>query len=204
MQTDIKRGMKLRNAFNKETFIFSGPVDDPEIARFGVVLEEGGSGGGNALEHVHPGADEHFTVKSGRIKIVIDGREQIVESGGHAVVPRGKPHFFANAGAEVVELEIEFKPAQQQLRFFANFASLAANRTAWFSSKGDAHVLLIALVLHTYRDHLYLAGPPIFLQKILFAILAPLARLRGYRMAIEPARRDRLPVGGKNSLDSAA
>jgi mannose-6-phosphate isomerase-like protein (cupin superfamily) len=204
MQTDIKRGMKLRNAFNKETFVFSGPVDDPEVARFGVVLEEGGSGGGNALEHVHPGADEHFTVKSGRIKIVIDGREQIVESGGHAVVPRGKPHFFANAGAEVAELEVEFKPAQQQLRFFANFASLAAHRSSWFSSKGDAHILLIALVLHTYRDHLYLAGPPIFLQKILFAVLAPLARLCGYRMTIEPARPDQLNAARKNTLGDAA
>jgi len=28
----------LRNAFNKETFIFTGPTDDPEVARFDVVL----------------------------------------------------------------------------------------------------------------------------------------------------------------------
>ena len=79
MLSEIKRGTKLRNAFNKETFVFSGPVDDPAVARFEVILEEGGSGGGNALLHVHPGADEHFAVKSGRIKIVVEGREQIVE-----------------------------------------------------------------------------------------------------------------------------
>ena len=107
------------------------------MARFEVTLEKGGSSGGNALLHIQPGADEHFTVKSGRIKIVVEGREQIVEGGGRAVVPRGKPHFFANAGDGAAELEIEFRPAQQQLRFFANFATLAAHRTAWFSSKGD-------------------------------------------------------------------
>ena len=56
MLSEIKRGTKLRNAFNKETFVFSGPVDDPAVARFEVILEEGGSGGGNALLHVHPGA----------------------------------------------------------------------------------------------------------------------------------------------------
>lgn len=191
MLTEIKRGAKLRNAFNNETFVFSGPVDDPAVARFEVILEKGGSGGGNALLHIHPGADEHFAVKSGRIKVVVEGREQIVEGGGSAVVPRGKPHFFANAGDGVAELEIEFRPAQQQLRFFANFATLAAHRTAWFSSKGDPKFLMIALALHTYRDHLYLAGPPIFLQKLIFALLAPVARLCGYRMAIEPLREER-------------
>jgi hypothetical protein len=46
-------------------------------------------------------------------------------------------------------------------------------------------------VLHTYREHLYLAGPPIFLQKFIFALLAPLARLCGYRMAIEPLCEER-------------
>lgn len=191
MLSEIKRGAKLRNAFNKETFVFSGPVDDPAVARFEVILEQGGSGGGNALLHVHPGADEHFAVRSGRIKIVVAGREQIVEAGGSAVVPRGKPHFFANTGDGAAELEIEFRPAQQQLRFFANFATLAAHRPAWFSSKGDPNLLMIALALHTYRDHLYLAGPPIFLQKFIFALLAPLARLCGYGMAIEPFREER-------------
>jgi mannose-6-phosphate isomerase-like protein (cupin superfamily) len=191
MLTEIKRGTRLRNAFNKETFVFSGPVDDPSVARFEVILEKGGSGGGNALLHIHPGADEHFAVKSGCIKIVVEGREQIVEAGGSAVVPRGKPHFFANASDGAAELEIEFRPAQQQLRFFANFATLAAHRTEWFSSKGDPNFLAMALSLHAYRDHLYLAGPPIFLQKLIFAMLAPVAKLCGYQLAIEPLREER-------------
>ena len=63
----------------------------------------------------------------------------------------------------------------------------AAKRTHWFSERGDPHFLLIALILHTYRNHLYLAGPPLLLQKILFAVLAPLARLKGCRLEIEPA-----------------
>ncbi|WP_187436325.1 cupin domain-containing protein [Bradyrhizobium hipponense] len=186
MPTEIARGTRLRNAFNKETFVFSGPLDHADVARFGVILEKGGSGGGNALVHVHPGADEHFAVKCGRIKVVVDGREQLVEAGGTAVVPRGRPHFFANAGDGNAVLEISFTPAQQHLRFFANFATLAVRQPAWFSSAGDPNFLLIALVLHTYRDHLYLAGVPIWLQKLLFAVLAPVARLRGYRMAIQP------------------
>ncbi|GMP00542.1 cupin domain-containing protein [Bradyrhizobium sp. TM239] len=186
MSTEFARGTRLRNAFNKETFVFSGLLDNRDVARFGVILEKGGSGGGNALVHVHPSADEHFAVKSGRIKFVVDGREQLVDAGSSVTVPRGRPHYFANAGDGNAELEVSFMPAQQHLRFFANFATLTVKQPAWFSRAGDPNFLLIALVLHTYRDHLYLAGVPIWLQKLLFATLAPVARLVGYRMAIEP------------------
>jgi mannose-6-phosphate isomerase-like protein (cupin superfamily) len=186
MPETIEQGAVLRNAFNKETFIFSGPVDDPDAARFDVVLEQGGSGGGNALVHVHPRADEHFTVKTGRIKVVVDGRERIVGPGECAIVPRGRPHYFANASEGNSEITIEFRPSQQHVRFFANFASIAQNRPEWFSVAGDPDLLLVALTFNTYRDHLYLAGIPAMVQKALFAVLAPIARLRGYRMEIEP------------------
>jgi quercetin dioxygenase-like cupin family protein len=186
MPKAIEQGAVLRNAFNKETFIFSGPVDDPDVAKFDVVLEKGGSGGGNALVHVHPGAEEHFTVKAGRIKVVVNGQERIVGPGESAIVPRGQPHHFANASEGNSEITVEFRPAQQHLRFFANFASMAEKHPEWFSAAGEPDFLLVALTLNTYRGHLYLAAIPPIVQKVLFAVLAPIARLRGYRMEIEP------------------
>ena len=39
---------------------------------------KGGSGGGNALVHIHPVAEERFVLTSGLIKIVIEGQEQLV------------------------------------------------------------------------------------------------------------------------------
>src|SRR6202022_3011001 len=138
MSVAIERGMRLHNAFNRETFVFSGPVDDPAIARFDVVLEQGGTGGGNALLHIHPYAEEQFNVRSGQIKVVVEGEEHVVGPGESFVVPRGKPHFFANVDNSDVEMTIEFTPAQQHLLFFANFASAAANQTQWFSKKGGS------------------------------------------------------------------
>jgi mannose-6-phosphate isomerase-like protein (cupin superfamily) len=184
----IEQGTVLTNAFNGETFIFSGPIDDPAMARFDVRLEAGGSGGGDALVHVHPGAHEHFTVRSGRLKVMIGGKPVHLGPGEQAIVPRGTPHCFANDHDGTTEITVVFTPAEQHLRFFANFASLAAHRTEWFDRRGKPDFLLIALALHAYRGHLYLAGPPVWLQKLLFAALAPLARLRGYRMEIEPLR----------------
>jgi mannose-6-phosphate isomerase-like protein (cupin superfamily) len=182
----------LRNEFNNETFIFT-VTDDREAARFDVVLGTGGSGGGNALEHVHPSASETFTVKSGRLAVMMRGVEHIAEAGQSITIPAGTPHHFRNADAGRTEATVEFVPAQQHLRFFGNFATLTEKRTEWFSPKGAPHLLLIALVLHTYRGHLYLAGIPIFVQKLLFGALSPLARLRGYRLEIKPLARSGRP-----------
>jgi mannose-6-phosphate isomerase-like protein (cupin superfamily) len=94
MSVAIERGMRLHNAFNKETFVFSGPVDDPAVARFDVVLEQGGTGGGNALLHIHPYAEEHFSIRSGQIKVVVEDKEHVVGPGESFVtgVCWNKPH----------------------------------------------------------------------------------------------------------------
>lgn len=180
----VTKAIILRNAANGETFIFA--EDAARSGRFDVVLEPGGSGGGNALPHVHPLAEERFDVRSGRIAVTIDGAERQVGPGETALVPRGAAHFFRNAGDGVAEMTISFSPAQNQARFFLNFAMTAERHPEWFSAKGDPNLLLIALVLHRYRDHLYLARLPIWLQRVVFALLAPVARWRGYRLALEP------------------
>jgi mannose-6-phosphate isomerase-like protein (cupin superfamily) len=180
--------LKLVNAFNGETFTFALAENDSETARFDVALAPGGSGGGNALVHIHPGASETFIVEAGRLAVTMNGVEHFAEAGQSITIPAGTPHHFSNAHADTTQATVAFSPAQQHLRFFKNFATLTEKHPEWFAAKGDPHLLLIALVLHTYRDHLYLAGIPIIVQKLLFGVLAPLARLRGYRLEIEPAR----------------
>ncbi len=175
----------IRNAFNNETFIFSVPPDLC-LGAFEVILNAGGTGGGNALVHVHPVADEIFAVTSGRLKIVLAGKEHFAEAGQTITVPRGTPHWFANAGGDSMRATVSFQPPQRHVRFFQNFATLTQKKPHWFSSKGDPNVLLIALVLDAYRNHLYLAGPPIWLQKAAFRVLARLARWRGYTLEVPP------------------
>lgn len=175
----------LCNAANHETFVFEGSAGD-EDAAFRIILGTGGTGGGNALVHVHPLCEETFHVISGRLTVVVHGRERMIEAGETATVPRGAPHHFRNGHDGMTECAVRFSPPQRQRRFFRNFATLAERRPDWFSAAGDPRPLLTALVLHRYADHLYLAGIPIRLQKVIFAVLAPLARWRGYRLAVEP------------------
>jgi mannose-6-phosphate isomerase-like protein (cupin superfamily) len=182
-------GAVIRNPFSRETFTFSGSADDPQVARFDIALEPGGTGGANAIVHFHPKADERFAVRSGRLKVVVDGTENFIVQGEDIVVPRGRPHFFTNADGGTTEITVELRPAQQHVRFFANMASLAQNHPEWFSDQGFPHFLLAALMLHSYRDHLYGVVLPQPLPKLLFAAVAPLARMKGYKLAIEPRSR---------------
>jgi len=182
----IARGTSLRNAFNGETFTFAYPLDDAERAAIDVTLDAGGSGGGNALMHVHPKADETFDVTSGALEVIVNGVRTIIRPGQSITIPRGAPHCFKNANAGPTTFTAIFTPAQQHLRFFANFAQTVERHADWFGREGEPSLLMMALKLHAYRDHLYLAGPPVWAQKLIFAALAPIARWRGYRVLIPP------------------
>ena len=188
MPSTLQQGAIFRNPFSRETFTFSASLDDPQVARFDITLELGGAGGANAIEHFHPKADERFAVKSGRLKVVLDGEEHFIGPGEDVVVPRGRTHFFANAYDGTTEMTVELRPAQQHVRFFANLACLAQNHPEWFSDQGVPHFLLAALMLHSFRDHLYGVRLPQPLPKLLFAVFAPVARMKGYTLEIEPKR----------------
>jgi quercetin dioxygenase-like cupin family protein len=178
-------GLTLVNTFNDETFVFTTP-ESADLAEFEVRLGPGGSGGGNAMAHIHPKTDETFTVRSGLLSVAIDGQMHQLRPGETITVPRGKQHFFRNADKGDTLAIVRFTPAQHQLRFFLNFATIAQNRPEWFGSKGEPSFLLMALTLHTFKDHFYVAGPPIWVQRIVFATLAPIARLLGYKVVVGP------------------
>jgi quercetin dioxygenase-like cupin family protein len=163
---DYTPGTTLVNPFNRETFIFR-QRESTDIAEFEVRLGPGGSGGGNALRHVHPKAEEEFTVKTGRLNVSIDGLMHLLGPGETIIVPRGKAHLFSNAHQGDTQAVIRFTPAQNHLRFFFNFAMAAQTHPKWFGPLGQPKLLGMALALHTFKDHLYLAGPPIWLQKLL-------------------------------------
>jgi quercetin dioxygenase-like cupin family protein len=172
----------ISNSFNRETFIF--PLVGTDIE---VVLQAGGSSGGDALRHIHPLADETFHVRAGRLKILLGGQEILVGPGESLTVPRGAVHCFENAARGETVATVTFDPPQDHLALFRNFALLTQERPGWFSASGKARLLLVALSLHSFKDHLYLAGPPVWLQKWLFAALAVVARWRGYRLMIAPS-----------------
>jgi len=182
---------RIVNRYNHGTFIFTDPIEDETLARFDVILEKGGSGGGNAIAHIHPNSDEYFHVHKGRLMISIDGADHLADAGETVMVPRGKAHFFRNAHDGATHATVSFTLGHQHLRFFLNLAAMTVLEPKGFSPTGDVKLLQIALALNAYPDHLYIAGPPIWVQNLLYAALAPVARLMGYRLIVGP-RHNRL------------
>lgn len=185
----VPANTRILNPYNKETFVFTHPYEGTVSSRMDVVLGKGGSGGGNAIAHIHPETDEIFTVNSGCVMVMIDGKEHFAVEGQSITVPKGASHFFRNAFDGDTHLTVSFVNAQEHLRFFLNLARWTSEYPGYFKADGSVKLLPIALALHAFRDHLYISGPPVWVQKTLYAALAPLARLAGYRLAAKPASR---------------
>ena len=136
-------------------------------------------GGAVTGEHVHPAIEEYFTVVSGRVGFRLDGRESIAEPGQRLRVPAGMAHDWWNAGEEEARIVVEISPAERFEVMIANLFGLA--RDGKTNAKGIPNLLQAALFAREFEDVLYFTRPPRAAQKVLFGILAPVARLLGYR-----------------------
>ncbi len=128
-------------------------------------------------EHVHPRQQERFEVISGALGVRIAGREQILYAGESVAVPPGTPHTIWNAGEGETSLRVAFQPALQTEVFFETMFALA--RAGKTDRQGKPSILQFAAGASAYG--MYVTRPPISLQKVLFVVLGPLARVLGYR-----------------------
>jgi hypothetical protein len=74
---------------------------------------------------------------------------------------------------------VEISPAGRFEAMIANLFGLAQDGKT--NAKGMPNLLQLALLAREFEDVLYFTKPPRALQKILFAILAPIASLLGYK-----------------------
>jgi hypothetical protein len=111
----------------------------------------------------------------------VDGHEQVLPAGESVNVPPGTPHTIWNAGDGEVHMLVEFRPALKTEGFFETMFGLA--RDGKTDRRGRPSLLRFAAGASEYG--MYLAGGPIPLQKALFGVLRPLARLCGYNRFIQ-------------------
>jgi hypothetical protein len=75
---------------------------------------------------------------------------------------------------------LKFRPALKAEEFFETFFGLA-NKDGRVSLKtGLPNLLWLSVILHSYRDFIYLAKPPLAVQRAIFPPLAAVGRLLGY------------------------
>lgn len=134
--------------------------------------------GAGPPEHVHPVLEERFRVVSGTLSARVAGSERTYGPGEEIVVPPGTPHRWWNDTGKPVELEFRVSPALPLDRFLEDVFTLAHRGLT--DQHGLPSPLRMSRIIRRYWDVLYLAWPPLFIQKIVMGILSVVAAMLGY------------------------
>jgi mannose-6-phosphate isomerase-like protein (cupin superfamily) len=140
-------------------------------------------GGGVQTQHVHPRSEERFEVIGGTMALRrADDRLELTR-GQRATVAAGLPHSWWNPGEDELHFMAEVEPA---LRFEPLFeTNYGVERDAHAHGKRGMGLLQLAVLMHEFGSESRPAQPPYWVQRPLFAALAPLGRALGRRAVYE-------------------
>ena len=136
-------------------------------------------GGAVMGEHVHSAIEERFTVLRGQVGFRMSGQEAIAALGKKLTAPAGVPHDWWNAGPEEALVRVEIRPAARFEAMILNAFGLAQDGKV--NQRGMPNLLQLAVFAQEFDDAIQFTRPPRVVQRLLFGLLAPLARLLGYR-----------------------
>ena len=190
-----------------EPMIAGESLDNPVTGEFGVIVKAPWEGedrsfegelfvqpGGAVIgEHVHRNFDERFTVTAGRIAFRLDGVESVAGPGDVVEIPSGHWHDWWNAGEEQAAALAYVSEGDRFLQMIETIWGLA--RDGHTNSKGLPDPLQLAMFATEFRDVLVLRRPPAAIQSLLFGLLRPIARARGYRGTYPQYGRSLLAAG---------
>ena len=158
-------------------------------------LETAGSTGGKCLRvrldvlpggsipnlHVHPGAEEQFAIAEGRLQVRRGKQAWVAKAGETVIVPPRTAHVWGNPFEEPASVIVDVRPALRAETFFETFFGLARDGKIDAKRNLPKSLLQTALLFHDYRAEVRLPGLPGLAVGGLSAVLAPVARARGYR-----------------------
>jgi mannose-6-phosphate isomerase-like protein (cupin superfamily) len=149
-------------------------------------------GGAVTGEHVHPGLAEAFTVVRGQLVARRDGCDLDMGPGMRLEVPAGVAHDWWNAGSEEVRVVVEIQPGDRFFLMARNLFMLAQDGKT--NTKGMPGPLQAVAFGREFADTVRFTSPPQIVQRLMFSVLGPLARLAGRRGSYQEYARRQLPV----------
>lgn len=171
-----RRGEAFENPVSGErAIVITDPYEHPQ----GVLVSElhVRPGGRVVVAHMHPNLVERFHVLRGEVGFLIGEDEKRLGPGDAAEVPVGVTHDWWQLGEEEAVVVVEVSPGVRFVEMVGTFFGLA--RDGKVDRKGMPHPLQLALTARDYRDTMIVAKPPPWVQRAVFAVLAPIARARG-------------------------
>jgi quercetin dioxygenase-like cupin family protein len=159
------------------TFLETAATTGGDLLKLSIEMAPGGILG---AAHVHPRAQEEFEVLSGRIQLKTSGKTRVADAGERISVPRGADHIWGNPFDDPATIAVALRPALKMETFFETVFGLA-NDGKMNPKTQMPSFLQMVLMLHDYREDIGLPGVAGVATRGLGAVLAPLARARGYR-----------------------
>lgn len=131
--------------------------------------------------HVHPFQEERFEVIAGSVAFRVGKRQVVCGPGESVSVPVGVAHTFVNAGERAAEMLGEYRPGLPEMsrRFHEVYFALA--RAGLTDANGMPSIWQIAVEMPLVSNHVRLASPPWPVQRVVLALLRPIARALGNR-----------------------
>lgn len=127
--------------------------------------------------HYHPDTEERFEVRGGLLVVEVDGEEHQLEAGEVMVVPPATPHVSYTAG-ESARFRLEVTPpGQWREALTARFAAIYEIGEL----SGVTGLLQRVLLVRAHPDVVIPEQPPRPIQRVLFPVLAVVARLFGLK-----------------------
>lgn len=129
--------------------------------------------------HYHPYQAEEFLVVKGALSIRLRGEVITLKAGASCHVPKNTVHSMWNHTSSETTVLWKVQPALHTEYLLETLAGLATDNKT--NSIGVPNILQVTLLSRKYAREYRLASPPHFIQKLLFHLLTPLARLLGYK-----------------------
>jgi mannose-6-phosphate isomerase-like protein (cupin superfamily) len=172
----------------------SRQIANPAIGMRGTILRTGSETNGEVFEvdflvepgdwtgpdHIHLRQQERLEVTSGQLRLRVAGREELLMPGAPRVLAPRTSHNLRNEGPGEARLLLQLRPALRMEGYLRSMwrAANEDSKRRW----GAPSMLELAVIQREYPDEFfYLSRPPVAAQKALFAALAVLGRVRGYR-----------------------
>jgi quercetin dioxygenase-like cupin family protein len=130
-------------------------------------------------EHRHPSVVERFTVLEGELTLKLDGETSVLQAGQSAVIDAGVWHDWWNGSDRNARARVEVTPGERFGHMIETLFGLA--RLGHVDGKGMPSPLQLAVFAQEFSDVIVFRKPPRAVQRVVFGILAPIARRRGYR-----------------------
>jgi hypothetical protein len=124
--------------------------------------------------HLHPCQDEYFEILEGMLSVRVANEERTYVAGETFKFLKGTPHRMCNLSRKPAHIRWKVRPAMNTAIFLETAYQL--NREGMMDS-----LLQQAVIAWAYRDIYKPLSHPLWIQPLVFAPLALVGRLLGYK-----------------------